>query len=94
MPVIKGYRVHDPVPETTKIWVFRPIKSYFTTMTHVYNGSVIFMEDYAVHFNSLAPGGIWLQSQISKFQTHFNDKYLMYFCEIANRWMPQHLTDH
>ena len=57
MPVIKGYRVHDPVPETTKIWVFRPIKSYFTTMTHVYNGSVNFMEDYAVHFNSLAPGG-------------------------------------
>ena len=29
--------------------------------------------------NSLAPGGIWLQSQINKFQTHFNDKYLKYF---------------
>ena len=25
------------------------------------------------------PWGIWLQSQISKFQTHFNDKYLKYF---------------
>ena len=25
--------------------------------------------------NSLAPGGIWLRSQISKFQTHLNDNY-------------------
>ena len=25
------------------------------------------------------PLGIWLQSQINKFQTHFNDKYLKYF---------------
>ena len=24
------------------------------------------------------PCGIWLQSQISKFQTHFKDKYLKY----------------
>ena len=40
------------------------------------------------HFNSLAPGefdyslklvNFLLQSQISKFQIHFNDKYLMYF---------------
>ena len=27
----------------------------------------------------IGPWGIWLQSQISKFQTHFNDKYLKYF---------------
>ena len=25
------------------------------------------------------PWGIWLQSQISKFQTHFNNKYIKYF---------------
>ena len=41
--------------------------------------------------------GIWLQSQISKFQTHFNDEYeniSSIFCKIAIRWMPQNLTDH
>ena len=27
----------------------------------------------------IGPRRIWLQSQISKFQTHFNDKYLKYF---------------
>ena len=27
----------------------------------------------------IGPWGIWLQSQISKFQTHFNNKYLKYF---------------
>ena len=43
----------------------------------------------------IGPWEIWLQSQISKFQTHFNDKYLKFFsCEIALRWIPQHLTDH
>ena len=31
------------------------------------------------HINSVGPRGIWLQSQISKFQTHFNDKYIKYF---------------
>ena len=35
-----------------------------------------------------------VQCQISKFQTNFKDKYIKYFCEIAIRWMPQHLTDH
>ena len=37
------------------------------------------------------PWGIWLQSQISKFQTHFNDKYLMYFlwnCYQVNATTP------
>ena len=32
-----------------------------------------------VGINSLRPRGIWLQSRISKFQTHMNDKYLKYF---------------
>ena len=32
-----------------------------------------------IHFNLIGPWGIWLQSQISKFETHFNDKYLKYF---------------
>ena len=42
--------------------------------------------------NSLDPGGIWLQSQISKFQTHFNNKYLKYFlwnCYQVNATTPQ-----
>ena len=37
------------------------------------------------------PLGIWLQSQISKFQTHFNDKYLKYFqwnCYQVNATIP------
>ena len=32
-----------------------------------------------VGINLLGSRGIWLQSEISKFQTHFNDKYLKYF---------------
>ena len=35
--------------------------------------------------------GIWLQSEISKFQTHFNDKYLKYFqwnCYQVNATTP------
>ena len=37
------------------------------------------------------PWGIWLQSQIIKFQTHFNDKYLKYFlwnCYHVNATTP------
>ena len=30
-------------------------------------------------FKLIGPWGIWLQSQISKFQTHFKDKHLKYF---------------
>ena len=29
--------------------------------------------------NLIGPWGIWLQSQISRLQTHFKDKYLKYF---------------
>ena len=42
--------------------------------------------------NSLVPGK-FDKCQISKFQTHFNDTYFNFFCEIAIRLMPQHLTD-
>ena len=35
----------------------------------------MFQEKLLTH----CPWKIWLQSQISKFQTHFNDKYLKYF---------------
>ena len=38
------------------------------------------------------PLGIWLQSQISKFCTHFNEKYLKYFlwnCYQVNATTPQ-----
>ena len=39
----------------------------------------------------IGPWGIWLQSQISKFQTHFNNKYLKYFlwnCYQVNATTP------
>ena len=39
----------------------------------------------------IGPWGIWLQSQISKFQTHFKDKYLKYFlwnCYQVNATAP------
>ena len=41
--------------------------------------------------NSLAHVRGWLQSTISKFQTHFNDKYLQYFlwnCYQVNATTP------
>ena len=39
----------------------------------------------------IGPWGNWLQSQISKFQTHFNDKYLKHFlwkCYQVNATTP------
>ena len=39
----------------------------------------------------IGPGGIWQRSQISKFQTHFNDKYVKYFlwnCSQVNAATP------
>ena len=46
------------------------------------------------HINSLAPGGFdhSLKSVHFKFISTIN--ILSIFCEIAIRWMPQHLTDH
>ena len=38
-----------------------------------------------------SPWGMWLQSQISKFQIHFNDRYLKYFlwnCYQVNATTP------
>ena len=43
----------------------------------------------------IGPWKIWLQSQMSKFQTHFNDKYLKYFlwnCYQVNATTPQWST--
>ena len=44
----------------------------------------------------IGPWEIWLQSQIklSNFQLISLIKILSILCEIAIRWMPQHLTDH
>ena len=59
------------------------IKGKFDAVSHRSNNQLI------------GPWGIWLQSQISKFQTHFNDKYLKYFlwnCYQVNA--TQYLTDH
>ena len=43
------------------------------------------------HHPLIGPWGIWLQSQISTFQTHFNDKYFKYFlwnCYQVNATTP------
>ena len=56
--------------------------------------SKMHLNSYSKSYSLIGPWRIWLQSQISKVQTHYNDKYLSIFCEIAIRWMPQHLTDY
>ena len=43
------------------------------------NKNIKIKSDQLVLVKLIGPWGIWLQCQISKFQTHFNDKYLKYF---------------
>ena len=45
-------------------------------------------------FNSLDPGGFHYSLKIVNFKFMLTINILSIFCEIAIRWMPQHLTDH
>ena len=49
-----------------------------------------------VHFsvNSLAPGGFDYSLKLVNFKLIAMMNILSIFCEIAIRWMAQHLTDH
>ena len=54
------------------------------------SGQLVVIMIYLV-FKLIGPWGIWLLSQISKFQTHFNNKYLQYFlwnCYQVNATTP------
>ena len=44
--------------------------------------------------NSLAPGGFSYSLKLVNFKLISMINILSIFCEIAIRWMPQHLTDH
>ena len=46
------------------------------------------------HFNSLAPGGFYYSLKLVNFKLISMINILSIFCEIAIRWMPQHLSDH
>ena len=37
------------------------------------------MSALAQYFLLIRPWGVWLQSEISKLQTHYNEKFLKYF---------------
>ena len=45
-------------------------------------------------FNSLVPGGFHYSLKLVNFKFISTINILSIFCEIAIRWMPQHLTDH
>ena len=45
-------------------------------------------------FNSLAPGGLDYSLKLVNFTLFSTINILSIFCEIAIRWMPQHLTHH
>ena len=45
-------------------------------------------------FNSLAPEGFEYSLKLINFKLISTINILSIFCEIAIRWMPQHLTDH
>ena len=44
--------------------------------------------------NSLAPGGFDDSLKLVNFKLILTINILSIFCEIAIRWIPQHLTDH
>ena len=46
------------------------------------------------HINSLTPGGFDYSLKLVNFKLISLINILSIFCEIAIRWMPQHLTDH
>ena len=58
---------------------------YSTTMTKVRHWS---------DFNSLAPVGFDYSLKLVNFKLITTINFFSMFCEIAIRWMPQHLTDH
>ena len=45
-------------------------------------------------FNSWVPGGIDYSLKLVNFKLILTINFISIFCEIALRWMPQHLTDH
>ena len=45
-------------------------------------------------FNSLAPGGFDYSLKLVNIKLISTMNILGIFCEIAIKWMPQHLTDH
>ena len=49
---------------------------------------------YIVCFNLLAPEWFDYSLELVNFKLISTINILSTFCEIANRWMPQHLTDH
>ena len=61
--------------------------------TH-YNSTALHLfpqQEFNTMSQLIVPWGIWLQSQITKFQTHFNDEYLKYFlwnCYQVNATTP------
>ena len=44
--------------------------------------------------NSLAPGRFDSSLKLENFKLNSTIDILSIFCEIAIKWMPQHLTDH
>ena len=56
--------------------------------------SWVLVLDWSDLFNSLAPGGFDHSLKLVNFKLISTINILSIFCEIAIRWMPQHLTDH
>ena len=47
-----------------------------------------------LHINTLTPGGFAYSLKLVNFKLISKINILSVFCEIANRWMSEHLTDH
>ena len=56
--------------------------------------SLEYSRSYKGLFNSLAPGGFDYSLKLVNVKLITTIHFLSTFCEIAIRWMPQHVTDH
>ena len=65
-------------------------------MTWHQYATLAFMPDRvpSSHLNSLVPGGCDYSLKLVNFKRISTMNILCIFCEMAIRWMPQHLTDH
>ena len=62
--------------------------------THTELMNVVDATNTVSGINSLAPGGFDYSLKSVNFKFISTINIIIIFCEIAIRWMPQHLTDH
>ena len=71
-----------------------PVSKQYQTTTKQYSAKHGNYNDIGDNVNSLAPGRYGYSLKLANFQLISTVNILSIVCEIAMRWMPQHITDH